>query len=128
MLHHIELYVKDISITRQFYSVFLEKLGYHLYQEWDDGFSYRFADGTYMVFVQVPEKYVSLGYHRQRIGLNHLAFRVESTHEVDSIRQWLIERGVTLLYDERYPHAGGPQHYAVFFEDPDRVKIEVVGR
>jgi hypothetical protein len=26
----------------------------------------------------------------------------------------------------RSPFAGGASHYAVFFEDPDRIKVEVV--
>ncbi|KHF36766.1 hypothetical protein CM49_01072 [Paenibacillus sp. P1XP2] len=36
----------------------------------------------------------------------------------------LKQKGVKLLYEDRYPYAGGPEHYAVFFEDPDRIKVE----
>ncbi|MCW6674425.1 VOC family protein [Aerococcaceae bacterium NML171108] len=126
MLHHIELYVSHLSKTRAFYDALMPQLGYTLYQEWEQGFSYQSADGTYLVFVQASDKYLAVGYHRQRIGLNHLAFCVDTTQTVDALRQFLLEKDVPLLYDERYPYAGGPNHYAVFFEDPDRVKLEVV--
>jgi hypothetical protein len=35
-------------------------------------------------------------------------------------------RGMTVLYPERYPFAGGEDDYALFFEDPDRIKVELV--
>tara|TARA_R110002124_G_scaffold80710_4_gene213444 strand:- start:1015 stop:1197 length:183 start_codon:yes stop_codon:yes gene_type:complete len=38
----------------------------------------------------------------------------------------LMRRGLTLLYQETYPHAGGEESYAVYFEDPDRIKVEIV--
>jgi hypothetical protein len=37
----------------------------------------------------------------------------------------LRERGVTILYEDRHPYAGGDDYYAVFFEDPDRMKVEI---
>jgi catechol 2,3-dioxygenase-like lactoylglutathione lyase family enzyme len=33
---------------------------------------------------------------------------------------------MTILYQDRHPHAGGENYYAVFFEDPDRIKVELV--
>jgi len=30
-----------------------------------------------------------------------------------------------ILYADRHPHAGGPDSYAVFFEDPERIKVEL---
>ena len=29
------------------------------------------------------------------------------------------------IYDDKYPYAGGAEHYAVYFEDPDRIKVEI---
>lgn len=34
--------------------------------------------------------------------------------------------GINELYRELYPYAGGKKHYALFFEDPDRIKLEIV--
>ena len=38
----------------------------------------------------------------------------------------MIEENVELLYDEKYSYAGGKNHYALYFEDPDRIKVEIV--
>ena len=38
----------------------------------------------------------------------------------------LNAKGVTILYTDRHPYAGGQDYYAVFFEDPDRIKVELV--
>lgn len=71
--------------------------------------------------------YLSAGYHRRRTGLNHVAFHAGSRTQVDELTELLREKRIRILYEDRHPHAGGPDHYAVFFEDPDRIKVEVVG-
>ncbi|UTC75091.1 VOC family protein [Treponema sp. OMZ 792] len=124
MMHHIEIYVSNLDKSKEFYSWILSILGFKLFQEWEDGFSYK-KDGFYIVFVQAKEKYLIRGYNRCSIGLNHLAFRCHSKDEIDQIRKLLIQRNIVLLYDNKYPNAGGNEHYAVYFEDPDRIKIEI---
>jgi catechol 2,3-dioxygenase-like lactoylglutathione lyase family enzyme len=58
--------------------------------------------------------------------LNHLAFHAKSKEQVDSITKELEEKGISILYKDRHPYAGGKDYYAVFFEDPDRIKVELV--
>lgn len=123
-MHHIEIYVGNLEKTRAFYSWLLSLLGFTLFQDWPQGFSYA-KDGFYLVFVQTREKYLSNGYNRCHIGLNHLSFSCEDKDKIDRIREQLIIKGITLLYDEKYPYAGGMDHYAVYFEDPDRIKLEI---
>ena len=125
MLHHVEMNVSNLKESRSFYDFLLPELGYTLYQEWEKGFSYIY-DATYLVFVQTEEKYAETAYHRGRTGLNHLAFHGESRKQVDDLTKQLINRGITILYKDRHPYAGGSQYYAVFFEDPDRFKLEIV--
>lgn len=125
LLHHIELYVSDLERSQQFWGWFLGELGYTLYQQWNGGASWKLGP-TYLVFVQAEERYLDVPYHRRRPGLNHLAFHAGSPEQVDRFERQLRERGVTILYPERYPHAGGGGSYALFFEDPDRIKVELV--
>lgn len=124
-MHHIEIYVSNLNKTREFYSWLLSKLGYELFQDWKQGFSYK-KDSFYIVFSQVCDKYNSNSYNRCNVGLNHLAFSCSEKDKIDEIRKQLILKGVKLLYDEKYPYAGGDKHYAVYFEDPDRIKLEIV--
>jgi catechol 2,3-dioxygenase-like lactoylglutathione lyase family enzyme len=62
----------------------------------------------------------------ERIGLNHLAFKCKSRALVDLVAKWIKGNGYSLLDEDRPPFAGGTGYYAVFFEDPDRIKLEVV--
>lgn len=120
-LHHIELNVSNLKKSFEFYQWLFSYLGYSLYQDWDKGFSF-IKDGTYLVFVQTEERFLSSIYHRKHTGLNHIAFRVD-TNILRTLHNACLQRGVTTLYDDRYPHAGG-HHEALFIEDPDRIKLE----
>ncbi|WP_285769286.1 VOC family protein [Peribacillus sp. SI8-4] len=124
-IHHIELYVSDLNRSIDFWGWFLEEMGYEPYQEWESGKSWRSA-GMYIVFVQAKEKFLDVPYHRGRVGLNHLAFHASSRQHVDEMTMKLRERGGSVLYADKHPFAGGADHYAVYFEDPDRMKIELV--
>lgn len=125
LLHHVEINVSDLNRSIAFWGWFLEELGYTPFQEWENGKSWKLAD-TYLVFVQTEERFLDVSYHRSRVGLNHLAFYAESREHVDDITKKLIEKEIKILYEDRHPFAGGKEHYAVFFEDPDRIKVELV--
>jgi hypothetical protein len=46
--------------------------------------------------------------------------------QVDEITAEVRERDdATVLYEDRHPYAGG--YYALYCEDPEGVKVEVVG-
>ncbi|WP_102029110.1 VOC family protein [Salirhabdus sp. Marseille-P4669] len=125
LLHHIEIYVSDLQRTVDFWGWFLGELGYTPFQKWDSGQSWKLGD-TYMVFVQAEDRFLDVPYHRRRVGLNHLAFHASSRQHVDEMTATLREKGMNILYPEKHPFAGGEQYYAVFFEDPDRIKVELV--
>lgn len=124
LLHHVEIYVDNLEATKTFWGWFLDRLGYVTYQEWDAGISYQKGE-TYLVFVQTEEKYLIPKYHRCHSGLNHLAFHAASRDMVDAITDELRKRGITILYEDRHPYASGEDAYAVFFEDPMRMKVEL---
>lgn len=125
LLHHVELNVSDLKQSIDFWGWLLEELGYRPFQEWESGRSWK-IDNTYLVFVQTEARFLDASYHRSRVGLNHLAFHAESRQHVDSLTETLKSKGIPILYEDRHPFAGGKNHYAVFFEDPDRMKVEIV--
>ncbi|SDJ15935.1 VOC family protein [Salimicrobium halophilum] len=125
LLHHVEIYVSDLEKSKAFWGWFLVELGYESFQQWDNGHSWKLGE-TYLVFVQTESEYLDVPYHRRRTGLNHLAFHASSRNRVDEIREMLKKWEVPMLYEKDYPYAGGEDHYAVYFEDPDRIKVEVV--
>ncbi|MGM0750866.1 MAG: VOC family protein [Bacillota bacterium] len=125
LLHHIEIYVSDLKSSIDFWSWLLEELGYSLFQEWESGQSWRLGY-TYIVFVQTEERFLDVPYHRCRVGLNHLAFHAESREHIDDMTMKLKNKGINILYTDQHPFAGGDDYYAVYFEDPDRIKVELV--
>lgn len=125
LLHHIELYVSDLKKTMDFWGWFLEELGYTCFQKWENGESWKLNE-TYLVFVQAEKKYLTVPYHRRRVGLNHLAFHAKSRQQVDEMTKKLRAKNIPILYQDKHPFAGGQDYYAVFFEDPDRIKVELV--
>lgn len=126
-LHHLELYVRDLERSSEFWGWVLAELGYEPFQEWDEGISWRPVgepDGTYVALVLAPDGAADLD--RRSVGLNHVAFRGSSREQVDRLTDELHRRDERVLYTDRHPYAGGADHYAVFFEDPDGLKVEVV--
>ncbi len=124
MIHHIEIYVSDLEKSIGFWTPFMERLGFES-ERWSGGMNYIYGD-TYLCFLQAPPEHLSAGYHRKRVGLNHLAFHGKSRAHVDEMAAWVKTQGHTLLYEDKYPFASGPDYYAMYCEDPDRIKVEVV--
>ncbi len=125
-LHHVEIYVSDLQRSFDFWNWLLtEKFSYSVFQKWDGGVSFLLGE-TYIVFVQTEDGYLSNYYNRKNTGLNHLAFHCASRQFIDELTVELEERNINILYKDRHPYAGGKGYYALFFEDPDRIKVEVV--
>jgi glyoxylase I family protein len=60
---------------------------------------------------------------RDAPGLNHLAFNAEGREDVDRMHELLKSIGAQILDPPaEYPY--GPGYYAVYFTDPDGVKLE----
>jgi catechol 2,3-dioxygenase-like lactoylglutathione lyase family enzyme len=122
-LYHVHINSRDIV----FYKELLTFLGWRTINESADHLGA--TDGkTDLWFIRPETPHCELPYHRKAPGLNHLAFRVARRDEIDRFcREFLKPRGISPLYGEpkEYPEYR-PGYYAVFFEDPDRIKLEVV--
>jgi catechol 2,3-dioxygenase-like lactoylglutathione lyase family enzyme len=125
-LNHVEINVSDLQRSIEFWGWLLPQLGFEPYQTWQEGQSYR-CDDVYLVFVQAEERFRERQYHRKGPGLNHLALWARSRDQVRAFPELLRERGVRVLYGDRAPGGiGAPSEWSVFFEDPDRIKVEIV--
>jgi catechol 2,3-dioxygenase-like lactoylglutathione lyase family enzyme len=123
-LHHVELWVPDLPRAVAEWGWLLGRLGYEQFQDWQHGRSWRLA-GTYLVVEQSPA--LSGAEHdRLRPGLNHLAFHAGSRQAVDAITADAPAHGWTLLFPDRHPHAGGPDHYAAYLASTDGFEAELV--
>jgi catechol 2,3-dioxygenase-like lactoylglutathione lyase family enzyme len=122
---HIGINLSHEASSFPFWHDLLSYLGFTVLP---DGNHFDASDGRSYLCVSVTKPaYQQPPFHRRRTGLNHIAFQVASAKAVDRfVEEFLTPRGIAPLYDgaEAYPqYVEG--YYAVYFEDPDRIKIEV---
>ncbi len=125
-VHHVDLVVSSIERSLPFYRDLLGPLGWHRIGEVEgergETIWYLGGPGT---GIGLREAQTPGEHDRYRIGLHHLAFEAASRGMVDERADWLRERGAEL---ESGPEEYGylPGYYAVFFYDPDGLKLEIV--
>ena len=126
-VHHVDLVVSSIGRSLPFYSELLGPPGYHrvgeVVGERGETIWYLSGPGTAIGLRQAQSD--SEPYDRYRIGLHHLAFEAGSRGEVDECAEWLRSQNVQ-LESEPQEYTYIPGYYAVFFYDPDGLKLEIV--
>lgn len=125
-LYHIQINVHNAKVSLPFYKRLFAYFEYTIIDESDEHIGVSNGTTDFWI-IETEDTHKEKGYHRKAIGLNHIAFRVSSKEDVDSfVKEFLKKEKVKILYDTPgdYPEYK-KGYYAVFFEDPDRVKIEV---
>jgi catechol 2,3-dioxygenase-like lactoylglutathione lyase family enzyme len=120
------LWVPDLERAKAHWGWLLTALGYEQFQDWPDGRSWRHG-ATYIVVEQSPALSAA-GHDRLRPGLNHLAFHAGARTEVDATVEDAEANGWTLLFADKHPYAGGPEHYAAYLVNADGFEVELVAR
>ena len=126
-VHHVDLVVSSIERSLPFYSDLLGPLGYHRVGEVEG------ERGETIWYIGGPGSAVGLreaqsdspADDRYRIGLHHIAFEAPSRADVDDRAAWLRAQNVE-LESEPQEYTYSPGYYAVFFYDPDGLKLEIV--
>lgn len=132
-IDHLDLVVTSLQRSFPFYRGLLEPLGY-----------VRVSDivgerGEHVVYLgriggmgsvslrETQSDARAAPYDRYAVGLHHLAFSASSRAAVDERAGWLREQGAQIESGpEEYDYT--PGYYAVFFYDPDGIKLELVHR
>jgi glyoxylase I family protein len=125
-VHHVDLVVSSIERSLRFYRDLLAPLGYHRISEVEGerGETIWYLSGP-DVSVGLREAQTQGSHDRYRVGLHHLAFEAWSRAAVDERAAWLREQGAEIESGpEEYAYS--PGYYAVFFFDPDGIKLEIV--
>lgn len=123
-LEHLELWVPDLTRAVESWGWLLTSLGYQEFQRWRAGRSWR-LDSEYLVVEQSPAM-TGTGHERTRPGLNHVALCGGTRAEVDALLGDSAAHGWSLLFADRHPHAGAPDHYAAYLADRDGFEVELV--
>ena len=126
-VYHLQLNVREAAVSLPFYRALLGYLGYRVVHEAPGVLGMSNATTDFWL-IGAPAERRRHAPHRKNPGLNHVALRVSTRADVDRFHEeFLKARGIPALYGgaREYPEYR-PGYYAVFFEDPDRLKLEVV--
>ncbi len=124
-IHHIDLAVKDVERSLAFYLALLGPLGL----EEDSRYpSYRGSEE--IVYLRYGDQLLGFrpadgGEHRYYdVGIEHLAFYVDTREEVDAAYERCLEIGARIHFppeDDRDIEG----YYELFVFDPDGIRVEV---
>jgi glyoxylase I family protein len=119
-VHHVIVNVTDLARAREFYGWLLPRLGYPGVTHHDRGSGWYGDTGSFWV-KQAAAREI---FDKDRVGLCEIAFRAGRRAEVDALAAALVARGAHVLDPPReYDYTRG--YYAVFFTDPDGIKLEL---
>ncbi len=132
-INHIIINVNDYAAAKYFYSWLMPQMGYPVVKAvWEmidepqpeSSAGFIGARGSFWIR-QSDRAFRGDEFDRHRVGLCEIAFAAESRHQIDELAKQISAHGgrVTDLPRE-YPYA--PGYYAVFFTDPDGMKLELM--
>ena len=131
-ISHLALTVSDLARSADFYDRVLSFMGY---QRVEVPQSTQLAMKTALLAWASPNGSLTLrpakaesagkAHDRNAPGLNHVAFSAENREDVERLHHVLREIDATILDPPaEYPYF--PEYYAVYFADPDGLKLEFV--
>ena len=125
-MHHLDLTVGDLARSKPFYALVLDFLGYRCVKDTDEVvvWDLTLPDGVCGIALRPAQR--DRAHDRYTVGLHHFAWNADSRQDVDRFYRRLVEAGVAILdAPAEYPQYGAG-YYAVFFADPDGLKLEYV--
>jgi catechol 2,3-dioxygenase-like lactoylglutathione lyase family enzyme len=120
-IDHLVLSVGDFARSKAFYGKVLGFLGFKLKHNYPDMAGW--SNGKTLFWIaEADAQGKKRRYRKGDIGFHHYAFELASRKDVDALGAFLAENDMTVIdppgeyYDRSY--------YAVYFTDPDGMKLE----
>lgn len=124
-IHHVFVTVNDPQRSRPFYAALMPRLGYPALWDYGQSLGWLGEGGSFWIKQSDP-RYAGETFSKDRVGLCEIAFRAENRAEVDALARDVPSFGGTILDPPREYPEYVPGYYAVFFADPDGIKLELV--
>ncbi len=119
-IDHISIRVSDFVKSKAFYAKLFEFLGFKVLAEFPNEMGWTNGKTRYWIG-QADAKGKTHKHRIGDVGLHHYAFELRSRKDVDELQDFVKKLGATIVdpADEYYD-----DYYAVFFLDPDGLKLE----
>jgi catechol 2,3-dioxygenase-like lactoylglutathione lyase family enzyme len=121
-IDHLVLSVSDFDRSRDFYRKVLGFLGFDLRYDYSEAAGFHNGK-TRLWIMQADEDGRGHKHRKGEVGFHHYAFELASRSDVDALGAFLDKHGMTVT-DPPGTYNGDDDYYAVFFEDPDGMRLE----
>jgi catechol 2,3-dioxygenase-like lactoylglutathione lyase family enzyme len=121
-IDHLVLSVSDFRRSKAFYDKVLGFLGFE--RKYDYADMAGWSNGKTLFWIAAASQGGKRRYRKGDVGFHHYAFEVSSRADVDALGAFLKENRMKVLDPpgEYY----GRDYYAVYFADPDGMKLEAM--
>ena len=124
--HHLDLTVTDLPRSIAFYDRVLGELGYSRTGEYaGDVPCWALTTSGPCFSIGLHAARSNVAHDRYAAGFHHLALHADSRDAVDAFHAFLLREHIKVL-DAPAEYDYKPGYYAVFFADPDGLKLELV--
>jgi len=123
-IDHLVLSVSDFDRSRDFYRKVLGFLGFDLRYDYSEAAGFHNGK-TRLWIMQADEQGRAHKHRKGEVGFHHYAFELRTRADVDALGAFLDENEVTVT-DPPGTYNGDDKYYAVFFEDPDGMRLEAM--
>jgi catechol 2,3-dioxygenase-like lactoylglutathione lyase family enzyme len=119
-IDHLVIRVSDFRKSKAFYGKLFEFLGFEVLDEYPSAIGWTNGKTRFWIG-RADAQGRKRKYRIGDVGFHHYAFELRSRKDVDALQAFLEQNGVTIVdaADEYYD-----DYYAVFFRDPDGLKLE----
>ena len=122
---HIYLTVTDFERSRKFYDRLMKAVGFKKgTSPIGDEPHCHYFNRNFQLSIR-PARRRSARHDSYSAGLHHLCMRVASDAAVDEVARRLRAMKIAIVGPRRWPEYA-PDYYAVFFNDPDGIRLEVM--
>ncbi len=122
-IDHIYVTVSNLERSEKFYDVVMKTLDFRKNQFQIDGEKHIQYYNRHFGYVLRPARTTS-SHNPYAPGLHHLCLRVKREEDVNEAARSLKEQNISVSEPRQYPEYA-PDYYAVFFSDPDGVRLEI---
>lgn len=124
-IDHLTIRVSNLKRSKAFYDRLLGFMGFEL--EWEFGKTLGWNNGRTMYWIAESDARGKKHKHRiGDVGFHHYAFELARPNQVDKVYELLKEMGAVIVDPPAdYPDYG-EGYRAVFFLDPDGLKLEAM--